>query len=69
MDQGNYIKFYVKNEIKCARTFEMLTVTFNESTMSRTQVQLLCNRFKEDRKDVNDDARATRTSQVLPFTK
>ena len=35
--------------MKCARTFEMLSVTFAESTMSRTQVQLWYNRFKEDR--------------------
>ena len=35
-----WIKFCVKNEIKCARTFELLTVRFSESTMSRTQVQL-----------------------------
>ena len=42
MDQSNCIKFVVKNEINCARTFEMLTVAFGESTtrMSRTQVQL-----------------------------
>ena len=32
----------------------MLAVAFDESTMSRTQVQLQYNRFKED---VNDDAR------------
>ena len=48
----------VKNEIKCAKTFKMLTVAFGESTMSRTQVQLWYNRFKECREDVNDDARA-----------
>ena len=30
---------------------------FYESTMSRTQVQLQYNRFKEDQKDVNNDAR------------
>ena len=34
----------------------MLTVAFGESTMSRTQVQLWYNLFKEDREDVNDDA-------------
>ena len=34
----------------------MLTVAFGESTMSRTQVQLWYNRFKEGREDVNDDA-------------
>ena len=33
----------------------MLTVTFGESTISRTQVQLRYNRFKEGRKDVHDD--------------
>ena len=39
-----------------AKTFEMLTVAFAESTMSRTQVQLWYNRFKKDREDGNDDA-------------
>ena len=34
----------------------MLTVAFGESTISRTQVQLWYNRFKEGRKDINDDA-------------
>ena len=34
----------------------MLTVGFGESTMSRTQVQLGHNRFKEGRESVNDDA-------------
>ena len=62
MDQRNSIKFCVKNEIKCARIFEMLTVAFGESTMSRTQVQLWYNRFKEGREDVNDDARPGRPS-------
>ena len=36
----------------------LLTVAFGESTMSRKQVQLWYNRFKEGREDVNDDARA-----------
>ena len=34
----------------------MLTVAFDESTMSRTQVQLQYNRYKEGQEDVNDDA-------------
>ena len=34
-----------------------LTAAFDESTMSRTQVQLSHNRFKKGREDVNDDAR------------
>ena len=53
MDQRNCIKFCIKNEIKCARTFKMLTVAFGKSTSSRTQVQLI----KESREDVNDDVR------------
>ena len=40
----------------------MLTVAFGESTMSRTQVQLWCNRFKDGRKNVNDDARPGRSN-------
>ena len=33
----------------------MLTMAFGKSTMSRIQVQLLCNRFKEGREDVNSE--------------
>ena len=51
--------FCVKNDIKCAWTFEMLTVAFGESTMSRIQAQLWYSRFKED---FNDDARPGRQS-------
>ena len=53
MNQKNCGKFCVKKEMKCARTFEMLTLTFGESTKSRTQVQLWYNRFKEGREDKN----------------
>ena len=56
------IKFCVKNKIKCTRPFEILTVAFGVSTMSRTQVQLCYNRFEEGREDVNDDARSGRSS-------
>ena len=31
---------FVKNQIKCARRLEMLTMAFGKSIMSRTQVQL-----------------------------
>ena len=58
MDQTNCMKFCVKNEIKFAKTFEILTEEFCKPTMSRTQVQLWHNRFKEGQKDVNDDARS-----------
>ena len=58
----NCIKLCVKNEIKCARAFEMLSVAFGEPIMSRTQVQLWYNRFKESRKDINDDTGPGRPS-------
>ena len=38
------------------KIFEALTVAFGESTMSRTQVELWYNRFKEGREDVSDNA-------------
>ena len=47
-------------KLEYARTFEMLTAALGESTMSRTQVQLWYNRFKECRESVNDDARPGR---------
>ena len=40
----------------------MLTMAFGESIMSRTQYQFWCNRFKEGREDVSDDARTDRPS-------
>ena len=43
----------------------MLTVAFGESTMSRTQVQLWYNRFKEGREDVNGDARPARQQPMI----
>ena len=55
MDQRNCIQVCVKNEIKCAPTFEILTVAFRESTMRITQVQLSYNRLQGGR-DVNADA-------------
>ena len=42
--------------MKYAKTFEILPVAFGVSTMSRTQIQLWYNQFKEGGKDVNDDA-------------
>ena len=50
-------KWIKENEIKCTSTFEMLTMALDKSPVSRTQVQLWYNRFKEGREDVNDDAR------------
>ena len=54
MDESNCIKFSVKNGIDYAETFDILTVGFSRSINSRTQIQLLYNRFKEGRDDVND---------------
>ena len=45
--------YVCKNEIQCAKTFEMLTVAYGESTMSRTQVQLWYN--LASRENVNED--------------
>ena len=50
----------------------MMTVAFGESTMSRTQVQLWYNRFKEGRENVNYNARpgrlsTTRTDENIDF--
>ena len=45
-----------KNEIKCAKIFDMFTAVLGVSIMSRAQVQLQYNRFKEGQEDVNDNA-------------
>ena len=42
----------------------MLTVAFCGSTMSRTQVQLWYNRFKEGQEDVNNDTQPRTTSNT-----
>ena len=42
-----------------------LTGAFGESIISRTQVQLWYNRFKEGRKDVNDDVRPGARQQPI----
>ena len=35
MDQRIYIKFCVKNKMKCSNVFKMLTAAFGESTLSK----------------------------------
>ncbi|UYV79093.1 hypothetical protein LAZ67_17001105 [Cordylochernes scorpioides] len=56
------IKFCVKNEIKCADAFRMLTVAYGEATLDRSNVYRWYKMFSEGREDVNDeelpDARA-----------
>ena len=67
MDQRNCIKFCAKFEIKCPSRFVMLTAAFDESTISRTQIQLWYNRFKESREDANDDAGPGRRSTLTTY--
>ena len=45
----------------------MLTGAFGESTMSRSQVQLLYNRFKEGREDVNENAHLIARARQQPM--
>ncbi|UYV75597.1 hypothetical protein LAZ67_13000696 [Cordylochernes scorpioides] len=62
MDQRTCIKFCVKNEIKCADAFRMLTVTYEEATLDRSNVYRWYKMFSECREDVNDEERARRPS-------
>ncbi|UYV70083.1 hypothetical protein LAZ67_7001725 [Cordylochernes scorpioides] len=62
MDQRTCIKFCVKNEIKCADAFRMLTVAYGEATLDRNNVYRWYKMFSEGREDVNDEERAGRPS-------
>ncbi|UYV62694.1 hypothetical protein LAZ67_2001595 [Cordylochernes scorpioides] len=62
MDQRTCIKFCVKNEIKCANAFRMLTVAYGEATLDRSNVYRWYKMFSEGREDVNDEERAGRPS-------
>ena len=61
MDQSTCIKLCVKNEIKCADAFQMLTVAYGEATMDRSNVYRWYKMFAEA-EDVNDEERAGRPS-------
>ncbi|UYV64604.1 nAChRa1 [Cordylochernes scorpioides] len=52
----------VKNEIKCADAFRMLTVAYGEATSDRSNVYRWYKMFSEGREDVNDEERAGRPS-------
>ncbi|KAG5342061.1 GVQW3 protein, partial [Acromyrmex charruanus] len=58
MDQRICIKFCVKNKIKCADAFRMLTVAYGEATLDRSNVYRWYKMFSEGREDVNDEERA-----------
>ncbi|KYN35367.1 hypothetical protein ALC56_10292, partial [Trachymyrmex septentrionalis] len=62
MDQRICIKFCVKNKIKCANAFQMLTVAYGEATLDRSNVYRWYKMFSEGREDVNDEERAGRPS-------
>ncbi|UYV71440.1 hypothetical protein LAZ67_8003203 [Cordylochernes scorpioides] len=62
MDQRTCIKFCVKNGIKCADAFRMLTVAYGEATLDRSNVYRWYTMFSEGREDVNDEERAGRPS-------
>ncbi|UYV64394.1 hypothetical protein LAZ67_3000512 [Cordylochernes scorpioides] len=62
MDQRTCIKFCVKNEIKCADAFRMLTVAYGEATLDRSNIYWWYKMFSEGREDVNDEERAGRPS-------
>ncbi|UYV67049.1 hypothetical protein LAZ67_4003761 [Cordylochernes scorpioides] len=62
LDQRTCIKFCVKNEIKCADAFRMLTVAYGEATLDRSNVYRWYKMFSEGREDVNDEERAGRPS-------
>ncbi|UYV67291.1 FHOD1 [Cordylochernes scorpioides] len=62
MDQRTCIKFCVKNEIKCADAFRMLTVAYREATLDRSNVYRWYKMLSDGREDVNDEERAGRPS-------
>ncbi|UYV80606.1 hypothetical protein LAZ67_19000937 [Cordylochernes scorpioides] len=62
MNQRTCIKFCVKNEIKCADAFRMLTVAYGEATLDRINLYRWYKMFSEGREDVNDEERAGRPS-------
>ena len=55
MDQRIWIKFCVKNGIKCSKTLEMLKVAYGECTVSQKSVCKWYKLFTEGREEVNDD--------------
>ncbi|XP_061382626.1 protein GVQW3-like [Danaus plexippus] len=62
MVQRTCIKFCVKNEVKCADAFRMLTVAYGEATCDKSNIYRWYNVFSEGREDVNSKERAGRPS-------
>lgn len=55
IDQRIYIKFCVKNGIKCNKECEMLTKAYGESAMNKARVYELYKRFQKGCEDVEND--------------
>lgn len=53
MDQRICIKFCVKNNLKCADAFRMLTVAYGEATLDKSNVYRWYKMFSEGREDVS----------------
>jgi len=62
MNQKMCIKFYVKNEIKCNKVYEMLTKAYGGSAMSKTIVYESYNRFQDFRNDIEGNERPKQPS-------
>ncbi|UYV64611.1 hypothetical protein LAZ67_3001306, partial [Cordylochernes scorpioides] len=62
LDQRTCNKFCVKNEIKCADTFRMLTVAYGEATLDPSNVYRWYKMLSEGREEVNNEERAGRPS-------
>ena len=69
MDQRICIKLCVKNTIKCANAFRMLTVASGEATLDRSNGYRWYKMFTEGREDVNDEDRAVRPDACQEQTK
>ena len=67
MDQITCIKFCVKNEIKCADEFRMLTLTYSEATLDRSTFigGIKCSEGKK----LADEERAARALQQMKTQK
>ena len=61
-DKYGHFKCCVKNKMKCADAFRILTVTYGEATFDRSNVYRWYKMFSEGREDVNDKERAGRPS-------